>query len=129
MAILFSDCGLPQSYRFINGMPEAEAETTPYNPFDLTKVWPHKDYPLIEVGVVELNRKPEHYFAEVKQSSFSPSDVVPGTGFLPDRVLQAWIFAHADAYRYRIGARYEKLPVYAPKVAVHSYHADGPMRF
>ena len=110
-------------------MPEAGAEKTPYNPFDLTKVWPHKDYPVIEIGEVELNRNPEHYFAEIEQSSFSPSNVVPGISFSPDKMLQARIFAYADAHRYRVGTHYEALPVNRPKVAVHSYHADGSMRF
>jgi catalase len=110
-------------------MPEMDAEKTPYNPFDLTKVWPHADYPLIEVGVMELNRNPEHYFAEIEQSSFSPSNTVPGIGFSPDKMLQARIFAYADAHRYRVGTHYEALPVNRPKAQVHSYHADGAMRF
>jgi catalase len=108
-------------------MPEADADKTPYNPFDLTKVWPHGDYPLIDVGVLELNRNPEHYFAEVEQSSFSPSNIVPGIGFSPDKMLQARIFSYADAHRYRVGTHYESLPVNAPKVPVNHYHADGPM--
>ncbi len=110
-------------------MPEIDAETTPYNPFDVTKVWPHKDYPLIEVGIAKLNRNPEHYFAEIEQSSFSPSNVVPGIGFSPDKMLQGRIFAYADAHRYRIGTHYEALPVNTPKTPVNSYHADGAMRF
>jgi len=110
-------------------MPEADADKTSYNPFDLTKVWPHKDYPLIEVGIAELNRNPNHYFAEIEQSAFSPSNIVPGISFSPDKMLQARIFAYADAHRYRIGTHYEALPVNRPKVEVHSYHADGPMRF
>ena len=110
-------------------MPELDAEKTPYNPFDLTKVWPHKDYPLIEVGVAELNRNPEHYFAEIEQSSFSPSNIVPGIGFSPDKMLQGRIFAYADAHRYRVGTHYEALPVNRPKSQVNSYHADGAMRF
>jgi catalase len=110
-------------------MPQADAETTPYNPFDLTKVWPHADYPLIEAGVLELNRNPAHYFAEVEQASFSPSNVVPGIGFSPDKMLQARVFAYADAHRYRVGTHYEALPVNRPKAAVHTYHADGAMRF
>jgi catalase len=109
-------------------MPEDEAETYRWNPFDLTKVWPHKDYPLIEVGILELNRNPEHYFAEVEQSAFSPSNIVPGIGFSPDKMLQARIFSYADAHRYRIGTHYEMLPVNRPKSHVHTYHADGPMR-
>jgi catalase len=108
-------------------MPEADAAKTSYNPFDLTKVWPHKDYPLIEVGVVELNRNAAHYFAEVEQASFSPSNIVPGIGFSPDKMLQARIFSYADAHRYRVGTHYESLPVNAPRCPVNHYHADGSM--
>ncbi len=110
-------------------MPEKDAETYHINPFDLTKVWPHADYPLIEVGILELNRNPEHYFAEIEQSAFSPSNIVPGIGFSPDKMLQARIFSYADSHRYRIGTHYEMLPVNRPKSAVNHYHADGPMRF
>jgi len=110
-------------------MPEAEAEKTPYNPFDLTKVWPHKDYPLIEVGIFELNRNPDNYFAEIEQAAFSPSNVVPGIGFSPDKMLQARVFAYADAHRHRLGTHYEALPVNAPRCPVHHYHKDGAMRF
>ena len=113
----------------IQVMPEKDAETYRWNPFDLTKVWPHADYPLIDVGILELNRNPENYFAEVEQSAFSPSNIVPGIGFSPDKMLQARIFSYADAHRYRIGTHYEKLPVNRPKSAVNTYHADGPMRF
>lgn len=110
-------------------MPETDAEKTPYNPFDLTKVWSHKDYPLIEVGVLELNRNPDNYFAEVEQSSFSPSNIVPGIGFSPDKVLQARIFSYPDAHRYRVGTHYENLPVNKPRCPVHNYHKDGAMRY
>jgi catalase len=110
-------------------MPDKDAATYRWNPFDLTKVWPHKDYPLIDVGILELNRNPEHYFAEVEQSSFSPSNIVPGIGFSPDKMLQARIFSYADAHRYRVGTHYEMLPVNRPKAAVRTYNADGPMRF
>ncbi len=110
-------------------MPEEDAEKTPYNPFDLTKVWPHADYPPIDVGVLELNENPENYFAEIEQAAFSPSNVVPGIGFSPDKVLQARIFSYADAHRYRLGTHYEALPVNAPKCPVHYYHKDGAMRF
>ena len=110
-------------------MPEKDAETYRWNPFDLTKVWPHSDYPLIEVGIMELNRNAENYFAEIEQSSFSPSNIVPGIGFSPDKMLQARIFSYADAHRYRVGTHYEKLPVNSPRCPVHTYHADGPMRF
>jgi catalase len=113
----------------IQVMPETDAEKTPYNPFDLTKVWPHKDYPVMEVGVVELNRNPANYFAEIEQAAFSPSNIVPGIGFSPDKVLQARIFSYADAHRYRLGTHYEALPVNAPKCPVHHYNKDGNMRF
>jgi catalase len=113
----------------IQVMPELDAEKTPYNPFDLTKVWPHKDYPLLEVGVMELNRNPENYFAEIEQAAFSPSNIVPGIGFSPDKMLQARVFAYADAHRYRLGTHYEALPVNAPRCPVHHYHKDGALRF
>ena len=110
-------------------MPELDAEKTPYNPFDLTKVWPHGDYPLIDVGILELNRNAENYFSEIEQVAMSPSNMVPGIGASPDKMLQARIFSYADAHRYRIGTHYEALPVNAPKCPVHHYHKDGAMRF
>ena len=119
----------PQWTMYVQIMPEVEAGKTAYNPFDLTKVWPHADYPLIKVGEMELNRNPDNYFAEIEQAAFSPSNVVPGLGFSPDKVLQARLFAYADAHRYRIGTHYEALPVNAPKCPVHHYHKDGSMRF
>ncbi len=126
-AIESGDC--PQWRMCIQVMPELDAEKTPYNPFDLTKVWPHEDYPLIEVGIMELNRNPDNYFAEIEQAAFSPSNIVPGIGFSPDKMLQARIFSYADAHRYRLGTHYEALPVNAPKCPVRHYHKDGPMRF
>jgi catalase len=119
----------PQWTLYVQVMPEMDAEKTAYNPFDLTKVWPHRDYPLIEVGVMELNRNPENYFAQIEQAAFSPSNVVPGIGFSPDKMLQARIFSYADAHRYRLGTHYEALPVNAPKCPVHHYHQDGAMNF
>ena len=118
-------------WRFrIQVMPETDAEKTPYNPFDLTKVWPHKDYPLIDVGIMELNRNPENYFAEVEQAAFEPSNIVPGISFSPDKMLQFRIFAYADAHRYRLGStNYADLPVNKPHCPVHNYHRDGFMRF
>lgn len=117
-------------WRFcVQVMPEKDAEKTPYNPFDLTKVWPHADYPLIEVGILELNRNAENYFSEIEQAAFSPSNIVPGIGFSPDKMLQARVFAYADAHRHRLGTHYEALPVNAPKCPVHHYHKDGQMRF
>ena len=110
-------------------MPELDAEKTSYNPFDLTKVWPHGEYPPIDIGVMELNRNPENYFAEIEQAAFSPSNIVPGISFSPDKMLQARIFSYADAHRHRIGTHYEHLPVNAPKCPVHHYHKDGAMRF
>lgn len=110
-------------------MPEADAQTYAINPFDLTKVWPHKDYPLIEVGEMVLDRNPENYFAEIEQAAFEPSNVVPGMGFSPDKMLQARIFSYADAHRYRIGTNYASLSVNAPKCPMHGYHRDGAMRF
>ena len=119
----------PKWRLMVQVMPELEAEKTPYNPFDLTKVWPHKDYPLIEVGVLELNRNPENYFAEIEQSAFSPANVVPGIGHSPDKMLQFRIVSYADAHRYRLGVNYESLPVNRPRCPVATYHRDGFMRF
>ncbi|NLN27617.1 MAG: catalase [Firmicutes bacterium] len=117
-------------WRFcIQIMTEEQAEQVPFNPFDLTKVWPHKDFPLIEVGILELNRNPDNYFTEIEMAAFSPSNVVPGISFSPDKMLQARIFSYADAHRYRLGTHYEALPVNRPKCPVHHYHKDGPMRF
>jgi catalase len=120
---------LPKWRLMVQVMPEADAGKTKYNPFDLTKVWPHADYPLIEVGVMELNRNPENYFAEVEQSAFSPANMVPGVGHSPDKMLQFRIFSYADAHRYRLGVNYESLPVNRPRVEVNTYHRDGAMRF
>ncbi|SIS78469.1 catalase [Insolitispirillum peregrinum] len=109
-------------------MPEAEASKVPYNPFDLTKIWPHKDYPLIEVGVLELNRNPANFFAEVEQAAFNPANIVPGIGFSPDKMLQGRLFSYGDAQRYRLGVNLHQIPVNAPRCPVHSYHRDGTMR-
>jgi catalase len=115
---------------YVQVMPEADAENYRWNPFDLTKVWPHGDYPLIEVGVMEMNRNPENYFAEVEQAAFSPANVVPGISFSPCKMLQARIFAYADAHRYRLGGNFERLPINRPKVEVgNTYQRDGAMRF
>jgi catalase len=119
----------PKWRLMIQVMPEADAEKTKYNPFDLTKVWPHADYPLIEVGIMELNRNPENYFAEVEQSAFSPANMVPSIGHSPDKMLQFRIFSYADAHRYRLGVNYESLPVNSPRCEANTYHRDGHMRF
>jgi len=113
----------------IQVMTKEQAKNAPFNPFDLTKVWPHGDYPLIDVGVVELNRNPENYFAEVEQSAFSPANMVPGISHSPDKMLQFRIFSYADTHRYRLGVNYEQIPVNRPKVEVNTYHRDGKMRF
>jgi catalase len=110
-------------------MPEKDAETYAIHPFDLTKVWPHKDYPLIEVGVLELNRNPENHFAEVEQAAFEPGNLPPGMGASPDKMLQARLLSYPDAHRYRIGINYASLPVNKPRCPMHSYHRDGHMRF
>ena len=111
----------------IQVMSEEEAANRAENPFDVTKTWSQKDYPLIEVGVLELNRNPLNYFAEVEQAAFGPSNMVPGVGLSPDRMLQGRVFAYADAHRYRIGTNHQHLPVNAPRSPVHSYQRDGAM--
>ncbi len=109
-------------------MTEQQAKECPFNPFDLTKVWPHGDYPLIPVGVMELNRNPENYFAEVEQSAFNPANVVPGIGFSPDKMLQGRLFSYGDAQRYRLGVNHHLIPVNQARCPVHCFHRDGAMR-
>ncbi|MEX0730664.1 MAG: catalase [Aquisalimonadaceae bacterium] len=118
----------PKWKLFVQVMPEKDAETYKHNPFDLTKVWNYKDYPLIEVGEMELNRNPENYFAEVEQAAYEPSNVVPGIGHSPDKMLQARIMSYADAHRYRLGVNYAHIPVNQARVPVNTYHRDGFMR-
>ncbi|KAB0613227.1 catalase [Campylobacter hyointestinalis] len=108
-------------------MSEEQANNAKFNPFDLTKIWPHKDYPLIPVGVMTLNKNPENYFNEVEQAAFSPSNIVPGIGYSPDRMLQARIFSYPDAQRYRIGVHYQQLAVNKPVVEVNNYYVGGAM--
>ncbi|MFP4486256.1 MAG: catalase [Campylobacterales bacterium] len=110
-------------------MTEQQTKECSFNPFDLTKVWPHGDYPVMDIGTMELNRNPENYFQEIEQVAFSPSNVVPGISWSPDKMLQARIFSYADAHRYRIGTHYEMLPVNRPKNEVNTYHMDGAMNF
>jgi catalase len=110
-------------------MTNEQAKECSFNPFDLTKVWPHKDYPMIKVGVMTLNENPKNYFNEIEQASFSPSNVVSGISFSPDKMLQARIFSYPDAHRYRVGTHYEMLPVNRPIVEVNTYHADGNMNY
>jgi len=115
---------------YVQVMPYEEAADYRFNPFDLTKVWPHGDYPLIKVGRYVLDRNPSNYFAEIEQAAFAPTNMVPGIGPSPDKMLQGRLFAYPDAHRYRIGANFAQLPVNAPKAApVHSYSRDGAMRY
>ena len=118
----------PKWTMYVQVMPEQDAEKVPYHPFDLTKVWPHADYPLIEVGVFELNKNPENFFLDVEQSAFAPSNLVPGIGASPDRMLQARLVNYADAQRYRLGSNYQQIPVNAARCPVHSNHRDGQGR-
>ncbi|MEO6226749.1 MAG: catalase [Thermomonas sp.] len=115
----------PKWTMYVQVMPEAAADTSPYHPFDLTKVWPHGDYPLIEVGEFELNRNPANFFADVEQSAFAPSNLVPGISVSPDRMLQARLVNYADAQRYRLGTNYQQIPVNAARCPVQSNHRDG----
>lgn len=120
----------PKWKMYIQVMAELEAESYHINPFDLTKVWPHKDYPLIEVGILELNRNPVNYFAEVEQAALSPSNIVPGIGFSPDKVLQGRLFSYPDTHRYRLGVNYNALKVNCPHATtVANGYRDGSMRF
>jgi catalase len=110
-------------------MTDQEARTFRWNPFDLTKVWPHADYPLIEIGLMELNRNPENYFQDIELAAFEPSNVVPGIGHSPDKMLQGRIASYPDAHRYRIGTNYGSLPPNRPHCPYHTYNRDGLMRF
>ncbi|MFC2167455.1 catalase [Acidobacteriota bacterium] len=113
----------------IQVMTEEEAKTFKFNPFDLTKVWPHKDYPVIDVGTLELNRNPENYFADVEQAAFNPANIVPGIGFSPDKMLQGRLFSYGDAQRYRLGVNHHLIPVNKSKCPfVNMFHRDGRMR-
>ncbi len=109
-------------------MPEDEVDNFKYDPFDLTKIWPHKEFPLIDVGVFTLDRKPSNYFAEVEQSAFNPSNILPGMGYSPDKMLQGRLISYPDAHRYRIGTNYDLLPINAAKCNVATYNRDGQMR-
>lgn len=112
----------------IQVIPEKDAANFPFNPFDLTKVWPHEDYPLVDVGVLELNKNPENYFAEVEQAAFNPTNIVPGIGFSPDKMLQGRLFSYGDAQRYRLGVNHHLIPVNKARCPFHSFHRDGAMR-
>lgn len=112
----------------IQVMTEAESRTYHINPFDLTKVWPHGDYPLIDVGVIELNKNPDNYFQDVEQAAFAPAHVVDGIGYSPDKMLQGRLLSYPDAHRYRLGANYEQIPVNRCPFATNNYQRDGQMR-
>ncbi|MEM1504721.1 catalase KatA [Domibacillus sp. 8LH] len=114
---------------YVQIMPHEDANTYKWDPFDVTKVWSQKDYPLIEVGKMTLDRNPENYFAEVEQATFSPGTLVPGIEPSPDKMLQGRLFAYADAHRYRVGANHNTLPINSPKCPYHNYQRDGQMRF
>ena len=120
----------PKWKMYIQVMTEEQAENMPYNPFDLTKVWYKKDFPLIPVGIFELNKNPENYFADVEQAAFTPANVVPGISFSPDRMLQGRLFSYGDAHRYRLGVNHHQIPVNTPRGVEnpHSFHRDGQMR-
>ncbi|MEG0808022.1 MAG: catalase [Alistipes sp.] len=109
-------------------MTEEQAKSYKINPFDLTKVWYHKDFPLHDVGVLELNRNPENYFADVEQAAFNPMNIVEGIGFSPDKMLQGRLFSYGDAQRYRLGVNHNLIPVNKPRCPFHAYHRDGMMR-
>jgi len=118
----------PRWKLFIQLMREDQVRTHRHNPFDLTKVWPKAEFPLLEVGVLELNKNPDNVFADVEQAAFSPANVVPGIGFSPDKMLQARLFSYGDAQRYRLGVNFNQVPVNHPRCPFHSYHRDGAMR-
>jgi catalase len=109
-------------------MTEEQAKTYHWNPFDLTKVWPHGDFPLIDVGVMELNENPDNYFAHVEQAAFAPAHVVDGVSYSPDKMLQGRLLSYPDAHRYRLGANYEQIPVNKCPYMVNNYERDGHMR-
>jgi len=109
-------------------MPFEEAKTYRFNPFDLTKVWPHGDYPLQEVGQLTLDRNPVDYHTEIEQAAFQPNNLVPGIGPSPDRMLLARMFSYGDAHRARLGVNYEQIPVNAPVAPLNTYSKDGTMR-
>ncbi|OED51021.1 catalase [Endozoicomonas sp. (ex Bugula neritina AB1)] len=111
----------------IQVMTEEQAKNYGINPFDLTKVWPHSDFPLMDIGKLELNRNVDNYFAETEQAAFSPSNLVPGVGVSPDKVLQGRLFAYADAHRYRLGVNHQQIPVNKPQCPVNHYQRDGFM--
>ena len=124
-----ADGDAPEWRLEVQVMPFADAADYRFNPFDLTKVWPHSDYAPVTVGRMVLDRNPENFFAEVEQAAFSPANLVPGIGLSPDKMLMGRIFSYHDTHLHRIGTNYEQLPINAPKVEVHSYNKDGAMTY
>jgi catalase len=120
---------VPSWTLYVQVMAYDDAKTYRFNPFDLTKVWPHSDYPLLPVGRLVLDRNPANFFAQIEQAAFEPSALVPGIGVSPDKMLLGRMFAYADTHRYRIGPNYLQLPVNQPRVPVNTYAFDGPMRY
>ncbi|MDR0671276.1 MAG: catalase [Oscillospiraceae bacterium] len=118
----------PKWSMYVQVMTEEQAKGHFENPFDITKIWRHGEFPLIEVGELVLDRNPENYYAEVEQSAFTPAHVVPGIGFSPDKFLQGRLFAYGDAQRYRLGVNYNHIPVNRARCEVNDYHRDGAMR-
>lgn len=118
----------PRWILYFQIMTEEQAANYKENPFDITKVWSHKDFPLMEVGELELNRNPENYFAEVEQAAFNPTHLVPGIGLSPDKLLQGRLFSYGDAQRYRLGVNHDQIPVNRPRCPMHGFHRDGQMR-
>ncbi|MBN2485716.1 MAG: catalase [Bacteroidales bacterium] len=113
----------------IQVMSDEQAKKCKFNPFDLSKVWSHKEYPLIDVGILELNKNPENYFADVEQAAFNPANIVPGIGFSPDKMLQGRLFSYGDAQRYRLGVNHYQIPVNRPRCPfLNMFHRDGQMR-
>src|SRR6201986_4231402 len=123
------DGNAPEWKLKVQVMPFAEALDYRFNPFDLTKVWPHSDYPEIEVGRMVLDRNPDNFFAEVEQAGFSPSNLVPGIGLSPDKMLLGRIFSYHDTHLHRVGPNYEQLPINRPHSPVHSYNKAGSMTY
>ena len=122
------DGNFPSWTLHVQIMPFEDAKTYRFNPFDLTKVWPHGDYPLHKVGKMTLNRNVTDYHAEIEQAAFEPNNIVPGTGLSPDKMLLARGFSYSDAHRARLGVNYKQIPVNEPHVEVHTYSKDGAMR-
>jgi catalase len=125
-----ADGSFPSWTLHVQVMPYEDAKTYRFNPFDLTKIWSHGDYPLIKVGTMTLDKNPDNFFAQIEQAAFEPNAVVPGIGFSPDKMLLGRVFAYSDTHRYRIGPNYLQLPVNKHRVQhANTYQFDGPMAY